>query len=108
MMDKIEKLEILINTLQENSVPEYREHSDRVVKSIKKLLAGCIDNDTVLVLYDRAQLDDYKSQFTNEPATDEEWNNFRNHKDVDYAYDHASEYLGGAESNVIDEDKYLD
>ena len=36
MMDKIEKLEILlINTLQENSVPEYREHTDRVVKSIK-------------------------------------------------------------------------
>ena len=81
---------------------------DRVVKSIKKLLAGCIDNDTVLVLYDRAQLDDWKSQFTDEPATDEEWNNFRNHKDVDYAYEHASEYLNGAESNVIDEDKYLD
>lgn len=108
MMDKIEKLEILINTLQENSAPEYREHTDRVVKSIKKLLAGCIDNDTVLVLYDREQLDDWKSQFTDEPATDEEWNNFRNHKDVDYAYEHASEYLNGAESNVIDEDKYLD
>ena len=107
MMDKIEKLEILINTLQENSVPEYREHSDRVVKSIKKLLAGCIDNDTVLVLYDRAQLDDYKSQFTDEPATDEEWNNFRNHKDVDYAYEQASQYLGEAECNVI-EDQFVD
>ena len=60
------------------------------------------------MLYDRAQLDDWKSQFTDEPATDEEWNNFRNHCSVDDAYDRASEYLNEAESDVIDEDNYLD
>ena len=78
------------------------------IDCIASLVCGCVDNDTVLVLYDRSQLDYWKSQFTNEPATDEEWDNFRNHKDVDYAYENASEYLNGAESNVIDEDKYLE
>lgn len=64
--------------------------------------------ENTLVLYDRCQLDDWKSQFTDEPATDEEWRNFQNHKDVDYAYENASEYLNGAESDVIDEDKYTE
>lgn len=108
MSDKIQKIYKLLDIVDTNCVPEYRENNDDCVKAIKALLTGCVDNDTVLVLYDRAQLDDYKSQFTDEPTTDEEWNNFRNHKDVDYAYDHASEYLGEAESNVIDEDNYLD
>jgi len=108
MSDKIQKIYKLLDIVEANCVPEYRENNDDCIKAIKALLSGCIDNDTVLVLYDREQLDDWKSQFTNEPATDEEWNNFRNHKDVDYAYEHASEYLNGAESNVIDEDKYLD
>lgn len=108
MMDKIEKIYKLLDIVDANCVPEYRENNDDCIKAIKALLSGCIDNDTVLVLYDREQLDDWKSQFTNEPATDEEWNKFRNHCGVENAYDSASEYLNDAESDVIDEDKYLD
>jgi hypothetical protein len=108
MSDKIEKIYKLLDILDANCVPEHRENNDDCIKAIKALLCGCLDNNNVLVLYDREQLDDWKNQFTDEPATDEEWNNFRNHKDVDYAYEHASEYLNGAESSVIDEDKYSD
>ena len=78
------------------------------ITHIDSLLTGCIDNDDVIVLYDRGQLDDWKSQFTNKPATYEEWNNFRNHRDIDRAIDNASEYLNDVENCVIDEDKYLE
>ena len=64
--------------------------------------------ENTLVLYDRCQLDDWKSQFTDEPTTDEEWRNFQNHRDVDYALEVATDYLNGAESTVIDEDKYIE
>ena len=107
-MDKIQKIEQLLDVLDENLIPEFKENNDDCVAKIKALLVSCIDNSNVLVLYDREQLDDWKSQFTDEPATDEEWNNFRNHCGVDRAYDYASEYLSEAESDVIDEDKYID
>jgi len=107
-MDKIKIIEQLLDVLDENLIPEFKENNDDCVAKIKALLVSCVDNDNVLVLYDRCQLDDWKSQFTDEPATDEEWRNFQNHKDVDYAYEQASQYLGEAESDVIDEDKYID
>ena len=108
MSDKIQKIYKLLDIVDANCVPEYRENNDDCIKAIKALLTGCIDNDTVLVLYDREQLDDYKSQFTDESTTDEEWDNFRNHCGVEDAYDQASEYLSEAESDVIDEDNHLD
>jgi hypothetical protein len=112
-MDKIQKVRSYLKYLKETTASELQsidgiKHFQNIIKDIDSLLTGCLDGDDVLVLYDRCQLDDYKSQFTNQPATYEEWNNFKNHKDVDYAYDHASEYLGGAESNVINEDDYLE
>jgi len=106
-MDKIQKIYKLLDIVDANCVPEYRENNDDCIKAIKALLSGCIDNDTVLVLYDRGQLDDIKSNYTDEPVTDEEWEAFRNHKDVDYAYEQASQYLGEAECNVI-EDQFVD
>jgi hypothetical protein len=112
-MDKVEKIRSYLKDIKETTASDLqsvagRVHFKNLITSIDSLLTGCLDGDDVLVLYDRCQLDDYKSQFTNKPATWEEWNNFKIHKDIDYAYEHASEYLGGAESDVIDEEKYLE
>ena len=112
-MDKVEKIQSYLKDLKETTASDLQsidgnEHFQKLITHIDSLLTGCLDGDNVLVLYDRGQLDDWKSQFTNKPATYQEWNNFRNHKDVDYAYEHASEYLNGAECSVIDEDKYLE
>jgi hypothetical protein len=112
-MDKIEKVRSYLKDLKETTASDLQsidgnEHFQKLITHIDSLLCGCIDNDDVIVLYDRCQLDDWKSQFTNKPTTYEEWNNFRNHRYVDHAIDNASEYLNDAENCVIDEDKYLE
>ena len=112
-MDKIEKVRSYLKDLKEITASDLQsidgnEYFQNTITHIDSLLTGCIDNDDVIVLYDRCQLDDWKSQFTNKPATYQEWNNFRNHRYVDQAIDNASEYLNDAENCVIDEDKYLE
>lgn len=112
-MDKVEKVRSYLKCLKETTASDLqsivgRKHFKNTITHIDSLLTGCLDGDDVLVLYDRCQLDHYKSQFTNKPTTWEEWKTFKNHKDVDYAYEHASQYLGEAESDVIDEDDYLE
>ena len=112
-MDKIQKVRSYLKDLKETTASDLQsidgnELFKNTITHIDSLLTGCLDGDDVLVLYDRCQLDHYKSQFTNKPTTWQEWNTFKNHKDVDYAYEHASQYLGEAESDVIDEDDYLE
>lgn len=111
-MDKVEKIQSYLKCLKETTASDLqsivgRKHFKNTITHIDSLLTGCIDNDDVIVLYDRGQLDDWKSQFTNQPATYEEWNNFRNHRDIDRAIDNASEYLNDVENCVIDEERYL-
>lgn len=110
-MDKIERVRSYLKRLKETTASDLQsidgnEHFQKFITHIDSLLCGCIDNDDVIVLYDRGQLDDWKSQFTDKPATWEEWNNFRNHRDIDRAIDNASEYLNDVENCVIDEELY--